>query len=140
MKLSTALNRENRGLVATVLGILILLPVGASIVGFAFQGRSEVPDVFLEKVDPKWTSCYRDAEYMRFYHMDFLKEVREEVVRGGIPAGVTLAGCGDCHVNRDQFCDKCHAAASVFLDCFGCHFYPETEAERLAAEREASDG
>jgi hypothetical protein len=133
MKLSTALNRENRGVVATVLVILILLPLGISIVGFVVQGRREVPEVFLEKVDPKWESCVRDPEYMRFYHMDFLKQTREDVVRAGIKGGVTLAGCGDCHRNREDFCDRCHLAASVDLDCFGCHFYPETDAERLAA-------
>jgi hypothetical protein len=135
MKLSTALNRENRGVVATVLVILILLPVGASVVGFVIQGRPEVPEVFLEKADPRWESCVREPEYMRFYHMDFLKQIREDVVRKGIKGGVTLSGCGDCHRNRDQFCDKCHAAASVNLDCFGCHFYPETDAERLAGGR-----
>jgi hypothetical protein len=131
MKLSTALNRENRGVAATVLIILILLPLGASMVGFAFGGGEDPPEVFLERVDPKWESCVRDAEWMRFRHMDFLKDTREEVVRKGIPGGVTLAGCGDCHQNRDQFCDKCHEAASVILDCFGCHFYPETHEERL---------
>ena len=135
MKLSTALNRENRGRVATVLMIFILLPVGLSIVGFVVRGRPEVPQVFLEKADPRWESCVREPEYMRFYHMDFLKQIREDVVRKGIKGGVTLAGCGDCHRNRDSFCDKCHAAASVNLDCFGCHFYPETDAERLAGGR-----
>jgi len=133
MKLSTALNRENRGVVATVLVIIILLPLAASLVGFALAAGREVPEVFLEKADPRWESCVRDAEYMRFYHMDFLKEVREDVVRAGIKGGVTLAGCGDCHRNRVEFCDKCHNAASVSLDCFGCHFYPETDAERRAA-------
>jgi len=135
MKLSTALNRENRGVAATILGIIILLPLGASIVGFAFGGRAEVPDVFLEKADPQWESCVQDAGYMRFYHMDFLNEIREDVVRKGIKGGVTLAGCGDCHRNRVEFCDRCHEAASVILDCFGCHFYPETDAERVAGGR-----
>ena len=65
----------------------------------------------------------RDAAYMRFHHMDLLKEVRGDVIRKGIKGGVTLARCGECHQNRDQFCDKCHEAASVSLDCFGCHFY-----------------
>jgi hypothetical protein len=111
MKLSTALNRENRGVAATVLVIII----------------------FLEKADPRWDACVRETEYMRFYHMDFLKEIREDVVRSGVKGGVTLAGCGDCHRNRDQFCDRCHQAASVNLDCFGCHFYPETDAERISA-------
>jgi hypothetical protein len=133
MKLSTALNRENRGVAATVLVIIILLPLGASLVGFVFRGGRDIPEVFLEKADPRWEACVRETEYMRFYHMDFLKEIREDVVRSGVKGGVTLAGCGDCHRNRDQFCDRCHQAASVNLDCFGCHFYPETDAERISA-------
>lgn len=133
MKLSTALNRENRGIAATILGILILLPLGFSVVAFAFESREEEQEVFLEKVDPRWESCVRDAEWMRFYHMDFLKDIREDVVRAGIKGGVTLAGCGDCHVNRANFCDQCHLVANVTLDCFGCHFYPETAEERVAA-------
>lgn len=133
MKLSTALNRENRGKAATVLVIVILLPVIVSLLGLAFQNRSQAQEVFLEKVDPKWQSCVREAEWMRFRHMDFLKQIREDVVRSGIKGGVTLAGCGDCHVNRANFCDKCHQVANVTLDCFGCHFYPETEAERMTA-------
>ncbi|MFO8173439.1 MAG: hypothetical protein R6T96_04095 [Longimicrobiales bacterium] len=133
MKLSTALNRENRGIAATILGILILLPLGFSVVAFAFEGGEEEQEVFLEKVDSRWESCVRDAEWMRFYHMDFLKDIREDVVRAGIKGGVTLAGCGDCHVNRANFCDRCHLVANVTLDCFGCHFYPETAEERVAA-------
>ena len=131
MKLSTALNRENRGIVATILVVILLIPFGASLVGFVFLRGPEVPEVFLELPDPQYQECVREASYMRFYHMDFLKEVREDVVRRGIPGGVTLAGCGDCHQNRVEFCDKCHEAASVILDCFGCHFYPETHEERL---------
>lgn len=132
MKLSTALNRENRGKAATILVIVILLPLVLSVAGFAFHSRREVPEVFLEKVDPKWEACVREADWMRFHHMDFLKQIREDVVRAGIKGGVTLAGCGDCHENRAQFCDKCHQVANVTLDCFGCHFYPETAAERVA--------
>ena len=133
MKLSTALNRENRGKAATVLVVIILFPVVFSILGFAFRTSSEPQEAFLEKVDTRWESCVKDAEWMRFHHMDFLKDIREDVVRSGIKGGVTLAGCGDCHVNRVNFCDRCHQVANVTLDCFGCHFYPETEAERVAA-------
>ncbi len=135
MKLSTGLNRENRGRMATILVILILIPPVLSVAGFAFGGGDEGETVFLEKVDSRWESCVQDAEWMRFHHMDFLKEIREDVVRAGIKGGVTLAGCGDCHLNRAEFCDKCHLAASVSLDCFGCHYYPERMEKRVAALR-----
>jgi hypothetical protein len=133
MKRSTVLTEKNRGAWATVFAIVILLPLGLSLVGLGSSWGQEPEEAFLEAPDPRWDSCFRDLEYMRFRHMDLLKEIREEVVRHGIKGGITLAGCADCHRNRAQFCDRCHEAASVALDCFGCHFYPETaaEAERL---------
>jgi hypothetical protein len=129
MKRSTVLTEKNRIKWATVFSVLILLPIALSVVGFGFSRGQEV-EVFLEAPDSRWESCYRDTEYMRYHHMDLLRDVREDVVRYGVRGGVTLAGCGDCHTNRDQFCDRCHEAASVSLDCFGCHFYPETASER----------
>ena len=45
--------------------------------------------------------------------------------RFGIRSEVTLEHCGRCHTSRERFCDRCHDAASVKLDCFGCHYYPE---------------
>lgn len=135
MKLSTALNRENRGRVATVLVVIILLPFAASLVGFVFSRGAQVPEVFLEAPDPQYQECVRETSYMRFHHMDFLKEVREDVIRHGVvEEGITLSGCGECHVNRDRFCNRCHEAVTLNVDCFGCHYYPETAAERDAAE------
>jgi len=132
MKRSTVLTEKNRIRWATVFSFLIILPLGLSLVGFVLT-RGQEREVFLEAPDPKWEACYRDAEYMRYHHMDLLKEVREEVVRFGIRGGITLAGCGDCHTDRDQFCDRCHEAASVRLDCYGCHYYPERASERELA-------
>jgi hypothetical protein len=129
MKRSTVLTEKNRIKWATVFTVLILLPVVLSVAGLAFARPQEV-QVFLEPPDPRWESCYRDTEYMRFHHMDLLKEIRDEVVRYGLKGGITLAGCGDCHTNRDQFCDRCHDVANVRLDCFGCHYYPERASER----------
>lgn len=133
MKRSTVLTEKNRGTWATIFLVLILIPLALSIVGIGESGGVEATEVFLEAPDARWESCFREVEYMRFKHMDFLKDVREDVVRHGLKGGVTLAGCQDCHRNRELFCDRCHDAASVNLDCWGCHFYPETaaEAERL---------
>ena len=130
MKRSTVLTEKNRAAWASVFAVIILLPIGFSIAGFVFSGGREVSEAFLEAPDPRWESCYRDATYMRFQHMDLLKEVRADVIRRGLKGGITLAGCGDCHLNRAQFCDRCHEAASVNLDCFGCHYYPESASER----------
>lgn len=120
MKRSTVLTEKNRGTWATVFAALILLPVLLSALRPLWAAE---PEVFLEDPDPRWENCVRDPEYMRFHHMDLLKETRSDVIRAGLKGGITLAGCGDCHHNRDQFCDRCHEKASVSLDCFGCHYY-----------------
>ncbi len=132
MKRSTILTEKNRSRWATIFAAVILLPIGLSAIGLDLTRDPEMPDVFLESVDPQWENCIRDSTEMRFRHMDVLKEIRDKVIRYGIRDEVTLAGCGDCHPNRDRFCDRCHAAASVTLDCFGCHYYPESSSERVA--------
>ncbi|MFC1575676.1 hypothetical protein ACFL5A_03395 [Gemmatimonadota bacterium] len=130
MKRSTVLTEKNRAAWATAFAILIILPVGISILGLVIPDGPDMPQVFLEEVDPRWEACVQEASYMRFRHMDVLKEERRKVIREGLKGGITLAGCGDCHVNRDQFCDKCHEEADVILDCWGCHYY--LTAEELA--------
>lgn len=120
MKRSTVITEKNRGTWATVFVVIVLLPVVLSLLRPLW---AEEPEVFLEEPDARWENCLRDLEYMRFHHMDLLKEARSDVIRNGLKGGVTLAGCGECHHNRDQFCDRCHEKASVSLDCFGCHFY-----------------
>ena len=135
MKRSTILTESNRSRWATIFAVVILLPLGISALGLDVSRNPEIPDVFLEPVDLKWENCIRDSTEMRFHHMDVLKEIRDKVIRFGIRDEVTLAGCGTCHQNRDQFCDRCHTAASVTLDCFGCHYYPESSSERAALPR-----
>ena len=129
MKRSTVLTEKNRGAWATAFTVIILLPVAFSILKPLWAAE---PEVFLEAPDPRWEACVRDAEYMRFRHMDLLIEIRSDVIRDGLRGGVTLAGCGDCHSSRERFCDRCHEKASVTLDCWGCHYYlTESELEEL---------
>ena len=129
MKRSTVLTEKNRGAWATGFAVIILLPVALSILKPLWAAE---PEVFLEAPDARWEACVRDVEYMRFHHMDLLKEVRSDVIRKGLKGGITLVGCGECHHNREQFCDRCHEKASVSLDCFGCHFYlTDSELEEL---------
>jgi hypothetical protein len=129
MKRSTVITEKNRGAWAAVFTVIILLPVVLSILKPLWAAE---PEVFLEQPDPRWESCYRPVEYMRFHHMDLLKEARSQVIREGSGNGITLAGCADCHHNRENFCDRCHEKASVSLDCFGCHYYlTRSELEEL---------
>jgi hypothetical protein len=68
----------------------------------------------------------RPREFMRFHHMDLLKEIRDEVLREGIGIEVSrgLERCRTCHENRERFCNACHDAVDLSPDCFDCHYYP----------------
>ena len=96
----------------------------------ALGPRGDEAQAFLE-MPAESDGCVREGEYMRFHHMDLLKEIREDVIRRGDRSeGITLSGCGDCHENRANFCNRCHDAVTLPLDCFGCHYYPDYASER----------
>jgi hypothetical protein len=85
--------------------------------------------------------CVRPTPEIRRYHMALLKHQRDVTVHQGVrKTADALAGCIDCHTNRDgqgkpvpvnaqgQFCQSCHAFTAVHLDCFQCHStVPETK-------------
>ena len=95
--------------------------------------------------DPNWKQngnsratkaeqCVRPTDEVRRYHMSLLKHQRDITVHQGVrQTADALAGCVDCHANKDlagkfvpvnaegQFCSACHAFAAVQLDCFQCH-------------------
>ena len=129
MNLNRVLTKTNVGIIAAIAVLAMLAPVGYSLTRFGVAQATEVPQVFLEMPDPQYQECVRETTYMRFHHMDLLKQTREEFIRDGIRGEVTLSGCRDCHENRDRFCNQCHDAASLTLDCFGCHYYPESDEE-----------
>jgi hypothetical protein len=140
MKLSTALQNKRLGVIVAILIVVMLLPFGFSSVRFAFARRDPMPDVFLEMPAAEFTDCVEDTEYMRFRHMDLLKQIREEFIRDGIRGNVSLTKCRDCHTSRERFCNRCHEAASVVLDCFGCHYYPEPDSPAGSSDREVDHG
>jgi len=113
----------SRTLLAVILVLIILAPVGYSAITRVTATGSEPP----ERPDPQYTECVRDTNYMRFHHWELLRGLREEVVRSGNRLDVSLDGCWNCHQSKVRFCDRCHQAASVFPDCFGCHYYPDVD-------------
>ena len=125
------LEKKRKAAVLTVLTIIVLLPVGYYAIRDALA-KGTAP--FLEKPDPKYQKCVRDTEYMRFHHMDLLKEIRNQVVREGRTSEIGLEigpkNCMECHVNRGHFCNQCHNTVNLHLDCFGCHYYPENAGEK----------
>jgi hypothetical protein len=118
-------DRKSRGtvfLVTAALGI-ILVPVILSVAGYSLGNELE-RSLFLDTPIDVSKGCVETTEYMRFHHMDLLKNLREQTVRNGKPGKVTFDTCRQCHQTRASFCNRCHEAASVRLDCFGCHYYP----------------
>ena len=115
--------RRMRVVLAVVLFVVVLSPFGYSVIS-RVAATGDPPEVFLERPDPQHEKCVRDTEYMRYHHWELLSQVREQVVRYGQRDDAGLRGCRDCHTSRERFCNRCHDAASVWPDCFGCHYYP----------------
>ena len=129
MKVSRTMNSNTKRIVVTVAVVMILFPLGYSLVSGAFTGGLQDLLPFLERPDAQYKECVRETEYMRFHHMDLLKEIREEFVRHGNRDEVGFDSCKGCHTSRGRFCNQCHNAVSLNLDCFGCHYYPESLSE-----------
>ncbi|MFH1842733.1 MAG: hypothetical protein ABIF77_05955 [bacterium] len=119
--------RINRNVIVVVIPIvLLLLPIGYSLGRFVFTSNQQTEAPFLAAVDPQYESCVMETSYMRYHHWELLRQVREEVVRHGKRGDITFDRCRECHPDRGHFCNQCHVVANVALDCFGCHYYPES--------------
>jgi hypothetical protein len=105
--------------------IVILIPLGYSLVSNLLAGSLGGAQPFLERPDEKYKECVRDTEFMRLHHWELLRTVREEVVRYGHRGDIGISKCGECHVSREGFCNRCHNSVNLYPDCFGCHYYPE---------------
>jgi hypothetical protein len=108
---------------------LITFPVWYNVTG----GKAEyVPDL---KIVTQEKQCVESKGYMRANHMQLLNEWRDTVVRGDNRGYVASDGkkydislsrtCLTCHVNKADFCDKCHNYVEVTPTCFNCHVVPE---------------
>lgn len=84
------------------------------------------------------TQCVEDTEWMRENHMQLLNHWRDWAIRDGKRVYVSQTNhkeyvislqktCMKCHVSKEQFCDKCHNAASVSPYCWDCHIAPKEE-------------
>ena len=109
-----------------VIGILvILIPVGYSIVARVIPRGAGTSGVFLERPDPKYGQCLKETRYMRYHHWELLRGIREDIVRyGQREKEIGLYRCRECHTSRERFCNRCHDAVSLTPDCFDCHYYP----------------
>jgi len=110
--------------VVPIAALVILFPLGYSLARSVFSWGAERGQPFLAKPETKSAGCVRDNTWMRFHHMDLLKQVRDEAVREGKRGNIGLNTCRECHTNRERFCNECHNAVNLHVDCFRCHYYP----------------
>ena len=79
--------------------------------------------------------CLAPTPYMRAFHMDMLDAWRDEAVRTSDTTLIGLDGkryekslagtcLGDCHSNKDEFCDRCHEYVGAEPYCWDCHGSP----------------
>jgi len=113
----------NRGVIAVIAVLIILAPLGYSVLSAVVGPGGQQAEPFLEKPENA-SKCVRDTTYMRFHHMDYLRELRNDAVRRGIRGEVGLFSCRECHTSRERFCNQCHEAVNLNLNCFRCHYYP----------------
>ncbi len=98
---------------------------------------SQKPEIKLSEKAKAAKTCIYPKEYMRANHMQLLDLWRDAVVRDGYRKNVGYDGkvfemslsntCLDCHDNKKEFCDKCHAYASVDPYCWDCHIEGKKE-------------
>lgn len=78
--------------------------------------------------------CVEPTEFMRKNHMELLLHQRDQTMYQGIRTTEhSLVECISCHAEKDpegnfvainakdQFCQSCHVATAVSIDCFQCH-------------------
>ena len=118
---------SKRALLASILTMIVLLPLGYSVVRGVITQGAEATEVFLEPAQPPEPidKCIwgMDPEQMRLHHWEHLRKIREDVVRYGNRKQDGLNKCKDCHKSRVRFCDRCHNAVNLTPDCWGCHDY-----------------
>ncbi len=96
-----------------------------------FQPAYEPPTVALP-ADKK--ECIEPVDVMRAEHFVILDVWRDAVVRDGARMWTASDGevwnmslqntCMDCHTNKEEFCDTCHASNGVDPYCWDCHVAP----------------
>ena len=112
---------------------LVVFLLGAT---FPFWQSIDPEDFPKVAMETKGDQCVAPAEYMRKNHMLLLNNWKDSVVRDGerfhiMPDGSRVEKsltktCLGCHVSKKQFCEECHAYASVKPYCWECHVIPKS--------------
>ena len=94
------------------------------------------------KLPEQQKTCVAPVAFMRASHMKLLIEWREGAVRDGrlnyaaydgkkYPVNLSRTCLGECHTNKQEFCDRCHLYAAVSGPyCWDCHVDTTSVARR----------
>ena len=101
--------------------------------------KTPAPEVVLTAQAKAAKVCVRDTAWMKANHMQLLDEWRDAVVLraeriyvspDGKEYNMSLSNtCLDCHSNYTEFCQRCHAYASIEPYCWECHINNPKETE-----------
>ncbi len=115
-----------------ITGLVIFLGLVSMPFWFNIGGSFEEPKLELPK---NAKICVAPTEDMRKNHMKLLDEWRDMALREGKRTYISAKGdkytislqntCMKCHTSKQEFCDKCHNAASVTPYCWDCHVPPK---------------
>lgn len=134
--------KSNRTILGSVLAAMAI-PLLITIVSAAARGSNDL----VPEPAARGSRCLQDPITMRYHHMTHLRSLRDRVVRDGDRAGVHprsqlgVSDCGNCHRDQLAFCERCHGAAGVRIDCFSCHNWgtrPQPGPSSLQARGELS--
>jgi hypothetical protein len=121
-----------------LVGLIIFLALITSPIWYhAVQGKPPViPD---PKIITDAKQCVEPTPYMKTNHMTLLNEWRDQVVRQGVRYTRAIDGkvyemslsntCMNCHSNKSEFCDQCHAYMDVNPYCWDCHVEPQEQTQ-----------
>jgi hypothetical protein len=125
---------RDRGLI--VAGLLLFLGVVLSPVWYNLAAGKTAKGPAL-KLPAEAKECVAPVEYMKTSHMKLLNDWRDQVVRRNIRTyrayngktyAISLTGTclQQCHTDKAQFCDRCHAYNGVRNPyCWDCHVDPQ---------------
>ena len=116
------------------IGTSLILFAVAALLSFGVTAHAKNDGHSLGYKAEKSDSCVAPTSFMRRNHFELIKHQRKITVREGIRhTDNDLAGCVDCHANKDdagkfipvnaegQFCADCHQYTGTTMSCFSCH-------------------
>jgi hypothetical protein len=103
----------------------------------------KAPEIVLSEKALAAKTCILPKDEMVKSHMQLLDGWRNSVVRDGQRIHMVKGAdgtvkeydmslsntCLECHTNKAEFCDRCHAYSSVNPYCWDCHVDPNAKKE-----------